>query len=96
MTAATENIVKTVITQEYALIILGCAISAVQVFIGGFSLMPLRKKYFTSDFLQSNFGELHKTNFGDSPAINGYPDTGNGIYTDKLSFAAWYDFPQLT
>lgn len=55
---------------------------------------PLRKKYFTEEFM-SQFSKEHKEAFGDSkklPVGEGYPDTGSGRYCLKLPYAQWFKF----
>ena len=36
----------------------------------------------------------HQSNFGDEtlPTLGGFPDTGNGRYSDKMSYEKWYRF----
>ena len=52
--------------------------------------MPARKFAFSAEFM-SQFDELHKKEIGDDAAPEmGYPDTGSGWYSKKLSYLAWY------
>ena len=50
-----------------------------------------RKKYFTSSNLAKSFNE-HKDAFPADSQLpkSGYPDDGNGRYSDKLSFEEWF------
>ena len=58
----------------------------------GFLAGGLRRKIFTEEFLETNFGETHKKEIGSLPPKAGYPDHGNGVYGDKLSYKDWYEF----
>ena len=49
--------------------------------------MGLRSKHFTKQFFERHFAEELKKNEIDLQ--NGYPDTGNGLYSMKLPHAAW-------
>lgn len=59
----------------------------------GFAFVgPLRKKFFTAEFLKQ-FEKEHKEAFGDSkklPIGEGYPDTGSGRYALKLPYKQWF------
>ncbi|CAG9311651.1 unnamed protein product [Blepharisma stoltei] len=51
-----------------------------------------RKKVFTPKFMSENFGEEFRNTFRRDPDPLGYPDMGNGRFSEKLSFADWYYF----
>ena len=42
----------------------------------------------------SKFRDEHKIAFGNQSSLTpgGFPDCGNGFYSDKLPYHAWYDF----
>ena len=40
----------------------------------------------------SQFDQLHQEAFGTPATVGGYPDTGNGFYSDKLSYKDWFIF----
>ena len=47
---------------------------------------------FTEQFMNDNFKEEHeKAGFGQVQK-GGYPDSGDGIYTIKAGYKAWFDF----
>ena len=50
-----------------------------------------RMKFFTPEFMEQ-FADIHKANIteGSMPAPGGFPDMGNGLYSDKLPYAHWY------
>lgn len=79
----------------YVLLAVG-TISIVQYGIGG-SVMGLRKKLFRSpEFLNKPavkmMQEQHKRAFGTGINNNGYPDMGNGRYSEQLEYAEWVEF----
>lgn len=60
-----------------------------------------RKEIFSKAWLDENFGRYHfeeLTKSGKSeansigPSKGGYPDCGNGIYSQKLTYEQWYSF----
>lgn len=51
-----------------------------------------RSKFFTKEFMKNHFGELHENNFRDLPPDQGYPDMGNGIFSNKLTYSQWFEF----
>lgn len=51
-----------------------------------------RTKFYTKEFMSNNFGELHENNFRQLPPTHGYPDQGNGIFANKLTYSQWFEF----
>ena len=45
-----------------------------------------RKEIFNKEFMQKEFGLLHRAQFGEEIVEGGLPDTGNGVYSQKLSY----------
>ena len=80
------------LNSEHGLVILSAAAIAIQCIATGFVAGGIRMKLFTQKFLEDNFGEQHKKDFGSVPLKGGYPDMGNGRYSDKLSYKDWYNF----
>ena len=74
-------------------LILAMAIIMQYVFTMYFVTMRMRIKTFTREFM-SQFDDEHRAAFpGQSQAPkNGYPDTGNGYFSKKLSYSAWFNF----
>ena len=60
----------------------------------GFHMGGLGRKdcYQKDDFVERNFGEEHRKAFGpdSKPSKQGYPDTGNGLYSKKLTYFGWH------
>eukprot|EP00744_Colponema_vietnamica_P002913 GILI01004524.1.p2 GENE.GILI01004524.1~~GILI01004524.1.p2 ORF type:complete len:177 (-),score=58.13 GILI01004524.1:44-574(-) len=77
---------------NYGYVLLSCIIMALQCWIQGFVAGSYRRKYFTKEFMLSNFGDAHKSAFGTEPAVGGYPDVGNGRYSEKLTYEQWVNF----
>lgn len=79
---------------KYGWVLLASAAIGFQCFAVGFALSSSRRrKHFNKEFLQSNFGEVHKKEIGEEKIPSGgYPDQGNGRYSEKLSYQAWFDF----
>jgi hypothetical protein len=45
-----------------------------------------RKEIFNKEFMEKEFGLLHRSQLGEEIACGGYPDAGNGVYSQKLSY----------
>ena len=45
--------------------------------------------------MEKYFQAEHKKATGYDITANGYPDMGNGLYSQKLSYKDWYDFNVL-
>ena len=65
---------------------------AIQCIFTGFVAGGGRRKAFSKEFMEKHFGEEHKKAFGGSPPKQGYPDMGNGRFSDKLDYKTWYNF----
>lgn len=79
---------------KYGWVILASAAIGFQCFVTGFAIaQKKRMKYFNKKFMEENFQEAHKAVGGDLPLPKGgYPDQGNGRYSDKLTYEQWFDF----
>ncbi len=51
-----------------------------------------RAKFFPKEFMEKEFGQVHKEQLGEDIQGGGYPDTGSGVYSHKLSYKDWYKF----
>lgn len=67
---------------------------SVFVFVSSIPIGGLRRKYFTAEFLEENFGKEHREAFGEDSKVpkNGYPDCGDGRYSSKLTYDQWFNF----
>lgn len=77
---------------DFGLVITAVTALSMQCFLIGGSIGGSRKKFFNDEFLKKNFGDEHKKAFGQSVPKHGYPDTGTGRYSDKLSYKEWFEF----
>lgn len=57
-----------------------------QAYFAAVEITRMRKKIFNKEFLEKNFQDLHEREVKEPIQPNGYPDTGNGRYSDKLSY----------
>ena len=57
----------------------------------------VRGKVFSASWLEENFGDAHSKVKGSKifDIRNGYPDTGNGRYMEKKSYAEWFAFNNI-
>ena len=75
-----------------------CAIAFECVFFGAIVVGSARKHTFPQQWLEETFGREHVTELekvgikSDAPSKGGYPDMGNGKYSDKLSYENWFKF----
>ena len=78
-----------ILTKEFPLVLLSGAILCIECFFIGVSVVSARMKVFTKEFM-SQFTEEHKKYFPDGePAVGGWPDAGDGRYSDKLAYKDW-------
>jgi hypothetical protein len=56
--------------------------------------MSTRRKVFTKEFMETKFGEYHKTYMGIDAVTPGfgYPDGGAGPYARALPYKDWFMF----
>ena len=82
-----------VLPKEYPLILLSCVILCIECFmLGPLVVAPARFRTFTKEFMEQ-FKEEHQAAFpGSSPATGGFPDCGEGRYSQKLPYADWVKF----
>ena len=78
--------------ENYGLVLLSSVAVAFQCWLVGFTVAQgKRRKYFTQEFLEKNFGDEHKKEFGTTVPKQGYPDQGRGRYSQKLPYKAWFE-----
>ncbi len=82
------------VPEEYPWTILACIALCLEcVLVSIVVVVPARKRYFYSDFMKANFAKEHEENFpGQKLSPLGFPDTGSGRYSDKLSYKDWVSF----
>ena len=68
---------------------------AFECYIIGFAVASRKRgQIFTKEFLEKNFGKEHREAFPGDKEVpkGGYPDTGSGVYSRKLSYKDWFEF----
>ena len=81
------------VPEEYPWILLFLVILCIEyVFVGFTAVVGSRKRVFGADFMRQ-FKYEHQAAFGASSRVAplGFPDSGNGLFADKLPYRAWYD-----
>eukprot|EP00742_Colponemidia_sp_Colp-10_P001525 GILJ01001636.1.p1 GENE.GILJ01001636.1~~GILJ01001636.1.p1 ORF type:complete len:193 (+),score=22.17 GILJ01001636.1:46-579(+) len=79
------------VSPDFGWVIVGASSIALHCFLQGFPIGGLRRKFFDEKFL-SKWADQHKKHFGTAPAKGGYPDMGNGIYSQQLPYDQWVIF----
>ncbi|CDW87863.1 UNKNOWN [Stylonychia lemnae] len=78
------------ISKAYGGVTLGCA-----VITGTCQMMQnlermQRQFTYENDYMEFKFNDMHQKEIGDDTAQFGYPDDGNGRYTQGRQYADWY------
>ena len=78
---------------DYGYVLIVAALIAFEIISIGF-MFPgrLRGTIFTEEFMKQNFGAEHKSATGFEIEKGGYPDMGNGVYSQRLPYKDWYAF----
>lgn len=82
------------ISKNYGWVIISATAIGLQCYFTGFIIpMGERKKAFGKEFMEKNFGEIHRAEVGSDIPLNnlGYPDMGSGKYAEKLPYKDWYN-----
>ena len=85
---------STVITidKDYGLVVLAASALAVEYWLTPLIwVAPVRKEVFNQQYLEKNFGQVHRLEVGAALPGNGYPDHGNGRYSQLLPYKDWLD-----
>ena len=83
-----------VLPTEYPLILLAAVILTIECFmLGPLLIGPTRFRIFNKEFMEQ-FKEEHEKAFGKGtePAVGGFPDCGDGRYSEKLEYKSWVEF----
>ena len=91
--ADTATAFSVVLPKEYPLVLLGCVILCIECFMMGMLFVaPARFRTFTKEYME-RFKEEHEAAFpGTEPAVGGFPDCGDGRYSQKLDYHDWVKF----
>lgn len=84
--------IQITLPEQYPYVLgIACAITF-HCLIVGFGAGSMRRTKFSSEFMEKNFGNLHLKEMKEKIPRGGYPDCGNGVYSDKLSYKDWFYF----
>ena len=75
------------IPKDYPLVVGTALAMSWQCWRQGFQVGATRRKVFNKDFMEKEFGEVHRAEVGEEIQGGGYPDTGSGLYSQKLSYS---------
>ena len=90
--AAVEGL-KLVVPREYPIVILACVVLCIECFVFGMIFVaPARVKTFNAEFMKQFEDEHEKAFPGSKPAFMGFPDAGDGRYSQKLEYKDWVEF----
>ena len=79
--------------QEYKWVLLSVLTMATECLLVGFFLVgSYRSKVFGKEFIEKNFEQEAKDMPPNSLSKAGYPDMGNGRFSEKLSYKDWFNF----
>ena len=81
------------IPDEYPYTVLGCLILSFMSILIGFVTVGARRKVYTAAHMKK-FQEEHEAAFGPLVKLGkgGYPDNGNGFYSQKIPYKAWLEY----
>eukprot|EP01017_Pseudomicrothorax_dubius_P006395 TRINITY_DN11813_c0_g1_i2.p1 TRINITY_DN11813_c0_g1~~TRINITY_DN11813_c0_g1_i2.p1 ORF type:complete len:181 (-),score=3.62 TRINITY_DN11813_c0_g1_i2:46-588(-) len=77
---------------NYGLVMLTAAALITECWFQGFPVIFARRKHFNNEFMEKNFKEEHTKSVSCEVPVEGYPDTGSGRYSQKLSYKNWLEF----
>ena len=86
------NFVSIEVDPLYPYVMLVAALICTECMIIGFMAGSKRSTIFNKQFMEDNFAEVHFKEVMQGLPKGGYPDTGNGLYSDKLSYKDWFQF----
>ena len=79
--------------EHYKWVALSAGGIALECFFLGFTFINMtRSKTFTRAFMDEKFGQVAQRELGGPAPNGGYPDTGNGLHSDQLTFDQWFKF----
>mmetsp|Transcript_21366 Transcript_21366/g.26294 ORF Transcript_21366/g.26294 Transcript_21366/m.26294 type:complete len:113 (+) Transcript_21366:3-341(+) len=98
----THSYVRIEVPEEYPFVALIAGLICVECILVGF-LGPgrIRGQIFNKQFMEENFGKM----IMEDPVLkqsdtrnlkSGYPDMGNGVYADKLSYKDWITWNKMS
>ena len=80
------------VPELYPYVLLSAGVVAFQCLLIGFGAGSTRTKVFDQSNIKHKYGEEHQKHFKSDPPNGGYPDHGDGLYGDMLSYKDWFEF----
>ena len=95
-----ENRLVIMMPKEYPLLILASVLLCIECQFFAYWTIKERRRLFTHEWLMDNFEEEHmqavsedqKREVASEIAVGGFPDCGEGRYSQKLAYADWIKF----
>ena len=84
--------IKVTLPEEYPYVMLTVGLIAFECLIVGFLAGGKRGKIFKLDDIKEIYGDEHHKEFKNDPPKGGYPDHGDGLYGDMLTYIDWFTF----
>lgn len=79
-----------ILSANYGYVLITAAVLALEVIlIGGLVPGRLRRTFFNERFMKEKFSEIHAAEVREEIGVGGYPDMGNGRYSQLLSYGEW-------
>ena len=84
---------ESLLRSNYSLVLLGILLIALQYLVIAYYVIKVRIEVYPTSFMKQ-FNQEHQAAFPHQkyPPKLGYPDTGCGKYSSKLSYPQWYKF----
>ena len=76
----------------YPYVMLTAGAISFQCLLIGFGAGGKRGSIFDHDKIKEKFGDEHQKHFKSDPPKGGYPDHGDGMYGDMLTYKEWFNF----
>ena len=85
--------ISIVVPKEFPYIILSLVVLCFECVVISFVVVgSARKKHFNKKFMEQ-FTVEHKKHFPETePSVGGWPDAGDGRYSEKLDYKSWVEF----
>lgn len=74
------------VPSDYPLVVAAALGMTWQLWGFGSQVNCFRKETFNEDFMKKEWGTLHQKEIGEEIERGGYPDTGSGLYSQRLSY----------
>ena len=87
------DFIRVELPELYPYVMLAAGCISFQCLLIGFGAGGSRKEYFTeNEQIGAKYNEEHQKHFKADIPKGGYPDHGDGMYGDELTYKQWYNF----